>query len=345
MKKSIYFLLPALVLAFVMFASFGGDENSDYPSGAPAGYTGSPGDGKTCTQCHGGSSSNVTGWITSDIPVEGYAPGATYTITVTLTGSGKKGFEVSPQDAAGNLLGTLAAGTSNHLTGSGKYVTQNSGVNSNPATWSFSWTAPAAGTGDVTFYGAFTVSEPVTKLSTLTVSESTSLPLAVSATANPAAIFIGDATQLDALASGGSGAYTYSWTSDPAGFVSTEKNPQASPVVNTTYFVSCSDGVNSVTDSVDVTVTPHVGITGLEKNSLTCGPNPASGMVKVSFPAEGKVSLKLYDLRGTIVAEVMTEAVQGSCETAIDVSGLPAGVYILSVNTGTTAMTGRLIVI
>jgi hypothetical protein len=171
MKKSFYLVLPVLVMA-IIFYSFSGDV-SRYPGGAPAGYTGSPGDGKNCTQCHGGNPANVIGWITSDIDLSGYIPGQTYTITVTLSGSGKKGFEVSPQNTAGTLLGTLSAGSGTELAGSGKYVTQSSSSTANPKVWNFEWTAPAAGTGEVTFYGAFVISEPVTKLSTLTVQENT----------------------------------------------------------------------------------------------------------------------------------------------------------------------------
>lgn len=63
-----------------------------YPSGAPSPYyyTGSPGDGHSCAQCHG-SSSTVSGWITSTIPASGYVPGTTYQITATnsISGSGK----------------------------------------------------------------------------------------------------------------------------------------------------------------------------------------------------------------------------------------------------------------
>jgi hypothetical protein len=172
MKKYKYiWFAPAFGAVVMMFAAFSG--NGDYPSGAPAGYTGSPSDGKNCTQCHGGTASNVTGWITSNIPTEGYTPGNTYNITVTVTGSGAKGFEVSPQDLAGNLLGTLAAGTGCQLTGSGKYITHTGAMNGNPSMWTFPWTAPVSGTGDVTFYGAFAVSKNTTKLSTLTVSEHT----------------------------------------------------------------------------------------------------------------------------------------------------------------------------
>jgi hypothetical protein len=244
-----------LILSVLILGAFGGDENSDYPSGSPAGYTGSPGDGHNCTSCHNGSATNVSGWITSNIPADGYTPGTAYTITVTVSGSGQKGFEVSPQNVSGALLGTLTAGSNNHLTGSGKYVTQNSKTSANPATWSFTWTAPAAGTGLVTFYGAFTVSKPVTKLSTLDVEEYVPpAALAVTASASPSLICSGETSQLNAEATGGSGNYTYSWSSIPAGFESTIANPVVSPTQATQYIVLVDDGVTSISDTTEVGV-------------------------------------------------------------------------------------------
>ncbi len=173
MKISHSLFLAAGVLAFILLQSFGGDVNSDYGGGSPGGYSGSPHDGANCTQCHNGTATNVANWITSTVPVAGYLPGTTYTVAVTITGTGKKGFECSPQALDGTLLGTLASGTGNHLVPSGKAVTQNGSVTTNPYTWSFSWTAPAAGTGPVTFYGAFAIGTGTTKLSTLVIPEST----------------------------------------------------------------------------------------------------------------------------------------------------------------------------
>jgi hypothetical protein len=121
----------------------------------------------------GGSATAVTGWITSDIPAYGYTPGVTYTITVTSPGVGKKGFEVSPQDLAGNLIGTLTAGTGNKLVGVNKYVTHSAAITTDPGVWHFQWTAPDPGVGDVTFYGSMVVTKPATKTTTLTVSQST----------------------------------------------------------------------------------------------------------------------------------------------------------------------------
>jgi hypothetical protein len=78
--------------------------------------------------------------------------------------------------------------------------------------------------------------------------------LVATPTAVPNPVCKGDSSHLDVLVSGGSGTYTYSWTSNPAGFTSTQKNPGVLPMVNTFYKCTVSDGTNSVTDSVLVTV-------------------------------------------------------------------------------------------
>jgi hypothetical protein len=244
------------MVAVILFTAYSPPYNPDHASGAPAGYTGSPGDGKNCTNCHGGSASTQAGIITSNIPAQGYTAGSSYTITVSLSGTGNKGFEVSPQNASGTLLGSLTAGSGSKLVGSGKYCTHSSAVGGSSATWNFTWIAPVAGTGNVTFYGAFTITEPVTKLSTLVVNENTVAPLGVVATATPSTILIGNSSQLNATASGGSGTYTYSWTSNPAGFTSTQQNPTVSPTVSTQYTVTVSDGAGNASNSTTVTVIP-----------------------------------------------------------------------------------------
>ena len=247
-----------------------------YPGGAPAGYTGSPGDGQNCTKsgCHGGTAATVSGWITSNIPTAGYTAGTTYAITVTVTGSGNHGFEVSPQNVTGTLLGTLIAGSGNKLVGSGKYVTHSASLNGNPQTWSFQWVAPATGTGTVTLYGAFCVTKSNTKLSTLVVNENPILPLAVVATAVPSSIILGASSQLNAMASGGSGTYTYSWTSVPAGFTSNLQNPIVTPTATTQYIVTVNDGSGTVQGNVTVTVTipaPLAVVATATPSSITIG--------------------------------------------------------------------------
>lgn len=78
--------------------------------------------------------------------------------------------------------------------------------------------------------------------------------LAVSPSASPQTICIGQTTHLNANASGGSGSYTYSWSSNPAGFSSTSPTPDAIPVVTTIYTVSVDDGFTTTNGSVTVTV-------------------------------------------------------------------------------------------
>ena len=78
--------------------------------------------------------------------------------------------------------------------------------------------------------------------------------LMATVSAAPSLICFGDSSQLNIMASGGSSTYTYSWTSNPAGYTSTEKNPWVHPLVSTIYKATVSDGTNSIVDSVLVTV-------------------------------------------------------------------------------------------
>jgi hypothetical protein len=129
--------------------------------GAEPGHTGSPGDGKDCTTCHGGDAATVPGWITSNIPATGYVPGERYSITATnWEQEGTRfGFQVSPQNLAGDLLGTLIVTDSvqTQLVGNGKYMTYTeNGVNGiGSKSWTFDWIAPDHEVGEVTFYGAY----------------------------------------------------------------------------------------------------------------------------------------------------------------------------------------------
>jgi hypothetical protein len=160
MKLSIIFLV-----AFGLILTDGYFNNGfTHSTGAPANVCGSVFNTSTCTSCHSGGSNAVQpGWITSTIPSTGYVPGTTYTITAmaTFTGRSKFGFEISPQNNAGTKLGTMiipaAVSTQMQLISSGRYITHRTGgtAGTNSKTWVFDWTAPAVGSGNVTFYGAF----------------------------------------------------------------------------------------------------------------------------------------------------------------------------------------------
>lgn len=91
---------------------------------------------------------------------------------------------------------------------------------------------------------------------TLTVGEAV---LQTEPYANPAQICNGGSSQLFSNVTGGTGNYTYSWTSNPPGFTSNAANPTVTPSMTTTYTVVVNDGVNSVSGSVTVTVQPLPG--------------------------------------------------------------------------------------
>lgn len=79
-------------------------------------------------------------------------------------------------------------------------------------------------------------------------------PVGVQIIATPNAICPGEPVSLNAQASGGSGNYSYTWTSVPTGFTSTLEDVTVEPTVSTTYFVSVFDGFNTSNYSSLVTV-------------------------------------------------------------------------------------------
>lgn len=134
---------------------------SSFSLHAPANYTGSPSDGRNCSGCH--SSSGVTqidNVISTNIPQDGYTPGETYSITVSGINEEKikrYGFSVTAEDNSNINTGTFIAGDS---TGVNQNYVGHSPASTNPnPIWNFEWTAPAAGTGEVTFYGAFVLAK------------------------------------------------------------------------------------------------------------------------------------------------------------------------------------------
>jgi hypothetical protein len=158
-------LLFSSLLIFLLVLSWEIHHNIaiTFPAGAPAGYTGSPSDGNSCAVagCHGASAQAGTGLFSINATNNQYMPGQEYVVSVSINGSGRKGFQISPQNVStgalmGTLLNTTTSGTAGtQIVGSGKYITHILGGTTNPSLWSFKWIAPAVGSGPVTLYGAF----------------------------------------------------------------------------------------------------------------------------------------------------------------------------------------------
>jgi len=141
----------------------------------------------------------------------------------------------------------------------------------NPASWDWEFTPSTitfqSGTNNTTQnpvvsfdeVGFYTVSLTVTnsggndtetKTDYVEVTEN----LSVTATATPDEICIGATSQLHCQPGGGTGIYTFQWSSDPVGFTSTEQSPIVSPDLTTIYTVEVADGENTVSDDVELIV-------------------------------------------------------------------------------------------
>lgn len=158
-KKSIRVILGILVL-IVVFA---------YKSGAPAGSSCAPMETHCATNglCH--SSSINTGSATYDIsimggiPANGYVPGNTYSMMPWIIDTSKVlfGFQIVTQKSDGTNAGAVTISSplkTKLIQGNGlDYIEQTSaGASLNGMhDWMYDWTAPAAGSGKVTFYAAF----------------------------------------------------------------------------------------------------------------------------------------------------------------------------------------------
>ncbi|MBZ0265373.1 choice-of-anchor D domain-containing protein [bacterium] len=150
MKKLLVF---ALLLALPLSLAWG------YSSGPPNDRAGNPPQNANCTACHSSFPVNSGNGSLNITELFEYVPGETYDLEISLSDPDQSrwGFELTVQNMqnayAGGLTVTNAQQT--QLNGSFlKHTSNGTFQNQNSGTWAFQWTAPAEGTGDVTFYVA-----------------------------------------------------------------------------------------------------------------------------------------------------------------------------------------------
>ena len=151
--KQHYLLLSAMVTAVTV-----GVFSLASSSGQTQALAGSPiSGGNTCTNCHGGTVNSGPGTIEiNGLPAE-YVPGNTYALTLSMAGesSNRLGFQTVALDATetqAGSFGSLSSGVGTFTSGGATFLEHTSPSSS--GSWSFDWTAPAAGTGTVTLYTA-----------------------------------------------------------------------------------------------------------------------------------------------------------------------------------------------
>jgi predicted CXXCH cytochrome family protein len=99
MKKNIFILSIIIAIAILFYPQ----ATVSLSTGSPGGKTGSPTDGTDCTSCHNVFSSTAApNLITSNIPLSGYVPGHTYTITSVHPTSAIHGFEITCEENTSN---------------------------------------------------------------------------------------------------------------------------------------------------------------------------------------------------------------------------------------------------
>ncbi|MDP1726006.1 MAG: choice-of-anchor V domain-containing protein [Bacteroidota bacterium] len=160
MEKKIYskkVLKVIFLLALVSISSYT-FTNVNGPTGQ---YTNAPGEGN-CTSCHTGSAiASGTAWsaITlSGIPVGGYIPNSTYSVTLagSTAATSKNGFQITALNSSNTAAGTFTAGTGSSIqTLSGRNYVNHNASGTSLTSFTFNWTAPATAVGSITFYVSF----------------------------------------------------------------------------------------------------------------------------------------------------------------------------------------------
>ena len=345
MKKLYGFLSILIIPSFLIFYSFS--------SGSPGGKSGSPGDGNaTCYDCH--NSFNVqeeSGWITTNIPVDGYTPGESYTVTATGTHADvvKFGFELTAENFLGSKKGTfiITDAARTKFANANAAITHTAGgtaPSGNSNTWSMDWTAPAEGSGNVFFYAAFNAANGMSGnqgdqiyTSSLQVSEYVPMPALTSVEPDHApqewtgtVTINGENTNW----TGGVSSIMFKYDMD-----------------NTIMFEATNIQVTNDTEvSCDISILPEqmigeydvmVDAVVLDKgftvdvasglgDDLLAGmvnvyPNPATNYVNINIPSESEI--RVFDMLGH---ELLRNELTNYMER-IDISGFDSGIYFVQV--------------
>jgi len=214
------------------------------------GYSSSPGDnnyhcGSGGSMCHNVSASTVT-WVTTNIPTTGYVGGTSYSITIKPTTDSYKGwgFEITCEKPDKTKVGKFTTATGTKTFNSGLSLTSTGYTTT--AGKVLTWTAPATGTGSITFYCSLSSWRSNSRKCSVVVAEACTPPTLSLSPTSPSTC---SGSPVTLTASGNS--TSYSWSNS-----STGSSITVSPTTNTTYTVTGTLSGCTSTSSVSVTVTP-----------------------------------------------------------------------------------------
>ncbi len=176
-------------------------------------------------------------------------------------------------DAGTDLVIPNGTSTTLHGSASAGYGNYSYAWNSNPPGFTSALQNP--NTGNLTLTTIFTLE--ATDLQSSCISDPDNViiavqggPLSANPVADPDTVCFGTPTHLYSLAGGGSGLYSYTWSSNPPGLSSTLPDFTVIPDQNTVYHVTVNDGFNQMNGTTTVVVNPlpviHLG----PQDSIVC---------------------------------------------------------------------------
>ena len=288
-KKLLLVLVP--VIAVTLLTS---EQMSD---NGKAAKTGAPGE-VDCTDCHsdfginsGGGSISITA---TGMPTHEYTPGQTYNMSVTVARSANSLFGVgiealTASNANGGTLNItdathtqIKSATVSGVSRRNVVHTLDGGANPSSMTFNFSWTAPAAGTGPVTFYFAGVAADGDGNESNDYVYKSNQVFTEATCTtpAQPGSIS-GGATQCSGSAvtysvATVSGATSYTWTL-PSGWTGSSTSNSINVTSGSTSGNVTVTANNACGSSTAQTLAVTANTTPAQPGTISGGATPCSG--------------------------------------------------------------------
>ncbi|MBP6397954.1 MAG: hypothetical protein KA340_08740, partial [Saprospiraceae bacterium] len=317
-----FFILGAILLLLA--------NSSSHPTNS-GGYTGAPGD-SVCSTCHSNSNPNFTGEISINGVPSSISAGQLYQITVTVTNPGlnqnEAGFQIvalnSTNTNAGNFTNPSAASSVKTSAGK-KYFGHAPSVpfmGLSELTWTVDWTAPATGSGEITFYGGSVLANGnnsssndrfvTTETSGTLMSAPTPLSVTLSNVQNASCNGLADGTAT-AVPTGGTPNYSYSWNNG-------ETTQTATELPAGLARVTVTDNVGGTsTASVNITQPTAINITVQNTQNPSCFNTP-NGSISVS--ASGGSGGFFYDWSNGLSGSSINGLTPGNYTvTATDING------------------------
>lgn len=345
------FTFPFLVFSIYTFNSLEVQSSSFQP---PTGRSKDPVNNNTCSAsgCHDswGAFTLARAIVTigtnsgNQQPISGfqYSPGTQYLINFSVVGTASRyGFQATALRGS-TMAGSFALINTNNTslqTQSGISYVGHKSASGSTSSWSFNWTAPATGTGDITFYTAVNKAYSPTGDSndsifhqTFIITQAAVTPPTVVAS-NDTSICSGKSAQLNATVSNAQGTVSYLWSPSTNLSCTNCQSPTATPTATTKYYVTATGSNGNAVDSVVITVnqTPTATITGASSfcagdsitltasngNTYSWNQNLGTGSTKkISPTANTTYSVTVASAAGcTAAASKSVEVKQPSSET------------------------------